>query len=130
MMRDLNAPKPLEIPLILVVYLNEPLGAFIGRPAAAALVVDAFMGSHHKYLKTSLTLIGRDGKLMTIHFPGERFLQECEALCFLANAFRRHAHKNEDLTEVLRKEKHHLGIRQLLVLHADSTAPPLESVTI
>lgn len=115
-------------PLHVVVALNEALGTFLTRPAAAMLMADVFMGSHHNYIKTrTLSLIGQDGSAVSLRIRKGRVpLTEEEALAYFAEEGGRQCRRGiRDLLLEDEKRLNRGDLSQLLLLHADSGAPLL-----
>ncbi|CAK0802914.1 unnamed protein product [Prorocentrum cordatum] len=126
---DSAAAEAQTAPLHVVVALNEALATFMLRPAAAMLMADVFMGSHHNYVKTrTLSLIGQDGSAVSLRIRKGRVpLTEMEALEYFVEEGGKRLCR-QGIKDLLLEDQRRLGrddLSQLLLLHADGAAPLL-----
>jgi len=112
-------------PLHIIIKAPTTLSEIVSRPIAATLVVDVFRASCDSHKRTLLSFIGIEGDALTIQQPGKCFV-ESDALDDLQRQLscRRRADLKKVLLDGLRI-LHCPDGRQLRVLHADETAPPL-----
>eukprot|EP00930_Biecheleria_cincta_P074328 TRINITY_DN6153_c0_g1_i1.p1 TRINITY_DN6153_c0_g1~~TRINITY_DN6153_c0_g1_i1.p1 ORF type:complete len:1108 (-),score=243.64 TRINITY_DN6153_c0_g1_i1:100-3072(-) len=106
--------------LIVELPATTTLNEFVVCPAAATLLVDAFVNSHGIYRQTALSLMSRQGEVLTMHAPG-KCLAEADALQFLQERLRGRRSERASLQELLLESSRH---RQLRVLIADDSRPP------
>lgn len=133
------AEKPIASPLHVIVYLNNALHEYIKTPAAATLLVDLFLSSHSRCEATSLSLVGKDRKVVVLRdctrqrrprmppILGDGL--ELDARQFLTEASGgawEYQGLQELLVRELRESDH--GLEQLHVLHADKDAPRLDRI--
>jgi hypothetical protein len=135
-----GAMKPATSPLHAVVYLNNALHEYIQSPAAAHLLVDMFMSSHARCEATSLSLVGKDSKVLTLRDASRQRTvlmpkilgtgSEVDTLGFLAEAYRRQALVYQGLRELILEELQPFrnSLAQLHLLHADGNAPSLNRI--
>jgi len=115
-------------PLHVVVALNEALAKFLTRPAAAMLMQDVFMGSHHTYVRTrTLSLIGQDGAAVSLRVRGGRVPRTEEEA---SEYFRREGagQRERGIRDLLLEDQKRRGrddLSDLLLLRADGGAPLL-----
>eukprot|EP00931_Biecheleriopsis_adriatica_P104929 TRINITY_DN79542_c0_g1_i1.p1 TRINITY_DN79542_c0_g1~~TRINITY_DN79542_c0_g1_i1.p1 ORF type:complete len:911 (+),score=183.01 TRINITY_DN79542_c0_g1_i1:49-2733(+) len=105
--------------LHLIVKLAAPVSVpdFVSRPAAATMVVDAFVNSHGIYRNTVLSIVSSQGEALTLHAPG-KCLAEADALQWLQE--RLHTKKPRQMEDLLREAR-----GPVRVLLADETRPEL-----
>jgi len=99
--------KPIRPSLHLIVCTpaGTSVAEFVKCPAAATLLVDAFVNSHGVYKQTTLTLVSSGGESLSVHAPAKclaeedalRYLQERMRFCF------REARSWQDLLREVRR---------------------------
>jgi len=111
-------------PLHLIIRAPSALRTFAGSPAAATLVVDAFVSSRRKHKRVLLSILGTDGNAVTMQRPGS-CLHERSALQELSLQLA--SKQLADVKRLLLEGQHLLGhsAGQLRVLHADESMLPL-----
>mmetsp|Transcript_80153 Transcript_80153/g.158780 ORF Transcript_80153/g.158780 Transcript_80153/m.158780 type:complete len:617 (+) Transcript_80153:43-1893(+) len=117
-------PLSLRPPLHVVVRTSKKLCEFVLCPSVATLLVDVFLASGDINRTTLLTLMDAEGAALTLHVM-RRCLAESDALENLQLQLRRA--RRADLQQVLLDGQRllHSDVRQLRVLHADESQPPL-----
>jgi len=117
---------------VVAVVPDAELSFLLTCPRVATLLVDVFRGSHCNHKRAVLTLLAKGGFGVTIRPGLPKILKEVNALSFLKDQlmFARHT----TLSKALWGEHRRLraasgGAQDLLVLHADRSAPPLRELS-